>query len=392
MSNPLDKLVTGWRLFAAIAIGLLITGWMVYQSVSETQFIEVQKGTGTHEWIDANGNNQVDFQNTKEFKKSDNGAYSKQTFGTVLGTIDWNLSVIAWLLGALLFTAGRDFFYMLRIRILTKKKLGWKAAFYVIMIWEFASALSPGVVGGAAVAMFILNRETVPFGKATAIVIITAFMDNLFFVIMVPLVFLFVRNADLFPVGVDSSLPLMWWFWIGGGALFSVCLLLYLTIFWYPKLATRFLLTLFSLPFLRRWKFVAKEWGKDIETAAQSFKREPRSFWWKVFFSTFGSWISRYLVINAVLNAFLQLGFIDNILILGKQLVLWLFMLVSPTPGGSGVAEFAFGELLSTFTTSSLLLGVLALIWRLISYFPYLILGSILLPSWLRRTGRYSRD
>ena len=256
------------------------------------------------------------------------------------------------------------------------------------MIWEFASALSPGVVGGAAVAMFILNRETIPFGKATAIIIITAFMDNLFFVIMIPLVFLFVGHSDLFPQGVDGSLPLMWWFWIGCGIIFSVCLLLYLTLFWYPKLATRFLLAIFSLPLIRRWKFIGKEWGKDIETAAKEFKKEPRSFWLKVFLSTFGSWMSRYLVINAVLNAFLYLGFIDNIKVLGQQLVLWLFMLVSPTPGGSGVAEFAFGELLSTFTTSTLLLGVLALIWRLISYFPYLVLGSILLPAWIRRTKR----
>jgi uncharacterized protein (TIRG00374 family) len=309
-----------------------------------------------------------------------------QTFANVLGGIDWNFSVIAWLLGALLFTAGRDFFYMLRIRILTKKKLGWKAAFYVIMIWEFASALSPGVVGGAAVAMFILNRETIPFGKATAIVIITAFMDNLFFVVMIPLVFLFVHNSDLFPQGLDSSMPLMWWFWIGCGVIFSVCLLLYLTIFWYPSLASKFLLAVFSLPFIRRWKFIAKEWGKDIEAAAKEFKKESSAFWWKVFLTTFGSWISRYLVINAVLNAFLHLGFIDNIKVLGQQLVLWLFMLVSPTPGGSGVAEFAFGELLSSFTSSTLLLGILALIWRLISYFPYLVLGSILLPAWIRRT------
>jgi len=388
VSNPLDKLLGGWRLFAAIAIGLLISGWMIYRSVSETQFIEVKQGTGTHKWVDANHNGIIDFHDPSEFKKTANGSYSEQTFGTVLGSINWNFTVIAWLLAAILFTAGRDFFYMVRIRILTKKKLSWKAAFYVIMIWEFASALSPGVVGGAAVAMFILNRETIPFGKATAIVIITAFMDNLFFVVMIPLVFLFVHNSDLFPDNLDSSLPLMWWFWMGCAVIFAICLLLYLTIFWYPRLATRFLLTIFSLPFIRRWKFIAKEWGKDIETAAKEFKQEPPRFWWKVFFSTFGSWMSRYLVINAVLNAFLHLGFLDNIKVLGQQLVLWLFMLVSPTPGGSGVAEFAFGELLSTFTTSTLLLGVLALIWRLISYFPYLVLGSILLPSWIRRTRK----
>lgn len=382
----MQKAFSGWRMFAAIAIGLLLSGWVLYGSISETQFIEVEPGTGTHQWVDANGDNAVDFYDSAEFKPSKSGSYVEETFGSVLGSIDWNFSVIAWLFAALLFTAGRDFFYMLRIRLLTKNKLTWRASFYVIMIWEFASALSPGVVGGAAVAMFILNRETIPFGKATAIVIITAFMDNLFFVVMIPFVFLFIQNSDLFPSDVSSSLPLMWWFWIGCGVIFSICLLLYLTIFWYPRLATKFLLAVFSLPFIRRWKFIAREWGKDIETASKQFKEESRQFWVRVFLATFGSWISRYLVINAVLNAFLHLGFIDNIKILGKQLVLWLFMLVSPTPGGSGVAEFAFGELLSSFTSSAILLGVLALLWRLISYFPYLFIGSIILPSWIRRT------
>lgn len=91
-------------------------------------------------------------------------------------------------------------------------------------------------------------------------------------------------------------------------------------------------------------------------------------------------------MLNAILNAFLDLGFIDNVIALGKQLILWLFMLVSITPGGSGVAEYGFGELLSTFTSSGLLLAAMALIWRLISYFPYLFIGSVLLPKWIQRT------
>ena len=90
---------------------------------------------------------------------------------------------------------------------------------------------------------------------------------------------------------------------------------------------------------------------------------------------------------HCLLNAFLHLDLFENMLALGKQLVLWLFMLVSITPGGSGVAEYGFGELLSTFTTSSLLLAAMAIIWRLISYFPYLFIGSILLPRWMRRTN-----
>jgi len=82
---------------------------------------------------------------------------------------------------------------------------------------------------------------------------------------------------------------------------------------------------------------------------------------------------------------FLPISFFNHIFILGKQLVLWIFMLISPTPGASGIAEFAFGELMGEFSSSILLIVVLAVIWRLISYFPYLILGSILLPKWLQK-------
>jgi uncharacterized protein (TIRG00374 family) len=65
-------------------------------------------------------------------------------------------------------------------------------------------------------------------------------------------------------------------------------------------------------------------------------------------------------------------------------------MHISPTPGGSGVAEYAFGELMATFSKSMFLITSLAIIWRLISYFPYLIIGSILLPKWLKSKQRMS--
>lgn len=384
MKSPLKSAFSGWKIALAIGIGLLISSWMVYRAVSKINFVQVEKGQGTHSWVDGNQNSEIDIHDSEDFKLDSKGNYSQQTVSDALSQIEWNNSTWWWLVGALLFMVGRDFFYMLRIRLLTKNKLGWKAAFYVIILWEFASALSPGVVGGAAVAMFILNRETIPFGKATAIVIITAFMDNLFYVLMIPFVFLFIHHSELFPA--EGSQALVWWFWIGYAVIFSVCLLLYLTIFWYPKLATRFLLFLFRLPFLKRWSFIAKEWGKDIELASEEFKEEKRSHWIKVFLATMGSWISRYLVINAILNAFLDLGFLENMKILGKQLVLWLFMLVTPTPGGSGVAEYAFGELLADFGATAIILAAMAILWRLISYFPYLFIGAIVLPAWIRRT------
>ena len=118
---------------------------------------------------------------------------------------------------------------------------------------------------------------------------------------------------------------------------------------------------------------------------SKEMKKETFFSWVKLFLVTCGSWISRYLVINAILQAFLDLTQNDHVLILGKQFVLWLFMLVSPTPGASGVAEYAFGELLVSFSGSTILLAGMAVIWRLISYFPYLFIGAWILPRFIRK-------
>lgn len=380
------SLFRSWKILIALLIGLSISGWMFYRSISELQFIKTASGKGDYQWVDGNKNGEIDYHLSSDFNETNNGDYRKRTVFETLDYIDWTNQSILWLLAAIVFGLGRDFFYMLRIRMLTKNKLSWKASFYVIMLWEFASAITPGVVGGSAVAMFILNRENIPFGKSTAIVVVTAFMDNLFYVLLIPLVLLVVDIDTLTVVKGESSSFLNWWFLTGFGIVGCICLLLYLTIFWYPKLAGKLLNSIFRLPYLNRWRVVGLEWGKDIEQASHEFRKEKRIYWFKVFFATFASWISRYLVINALLNAVLKLDLLDNIHILGKQLIMWLFMLVSPTPGGSGVAEYAFSELLAEFSSSALLLAGLALIWRMISYFPYLFIGAAILPTWLKRT------
>ena len=78
----------------------------------------------------------------------------------------------------------------------------------------------------------------------------------------------------------------------------------------------------------------------------------------------------------------------DHFLIYGRQLVMWVIMLISPTPGGSGVAELAFSGFLGDFTGG--LAAAFALLWRLFSYYPYLFIGSVVLPSWLKRV--YTSD
>ena len=386
MKNPLNSAFSKKRLFFALFICLSVSGFLLYSSVSKNEYTET-KENGTHKWVDYNNNNRVDYNNPKEFVLKKNGGFIKEPITSVLKKINWGKHSFFWLFAAVCFMLCRDLFYIIRIKFLTKNKLTWKASVYVIILWEFASALTPGVIGGSAVAMFILNRESIPIGKATSIVIITAFMDNLFFLFLVPCVFLFIGGSVLFPESSDLHSFFSWYFWCGFCLIFTVCFLLYLTLFWVPKLATKILLFVFSFPFIRRWKVVAINLGGDIERSAKEFQKESFPFWLKVFAFTFCSWTSRYLVINCIMNAFLILSFNENVVVLGKQLVLWVLMIASPTPGGSGFAELGFAELLSSFTSSTLLLASLAFIWRMISYFPYLFIGSIVLPYWVKRTS-----
>ena len=381
--SGIEKTIGGWRIWLAIAFGILVAGWMLYSSISEEQFIPVENQSGDYNWLDKNHDGIVNQNSAEEFIAVPKGEYRKQTVKEAISSIEWTAHTAIWLIIAMLFVVGRDLFYIIRIRLLTHNELSWKKSFRVIMLWEFASAITPGVVGGAAVAMFILNREKIALGRSTAIVIITAMLDNLFYVLLIPFVFLIIENHQLFPSNTGGDLAVQWVFWIGFGVIFSVCLFLFAALFLTPRIATQFLSRLFHLPILRQWKENAVKMGTDLETASRVLRKEHFVFWLKVFGATCASWISRYLVINAILQAFLNLGFIDHVLILGKQLVLWLFMLVSPTPGGSGVAEYAFSELLSSFSSSAILLATMAIIWRLISYFPYLFIGAFMLPRWL---------
>ena len=119
--------------------------------------------------------------------------------------VTWSSSSFLWLFVAVLMMATRDVAYMYRIRVLTDYKITWRRSFDVIMLWEFASALTPSVVGGSGVALYIVHKEGITIGKSTAVVMVTALMDELFYILTVPIIILLVGFSDLFPVSLEQS-------------------------------------------------------------------------------------------------------------------------------------------------------------------------------------------
>ena len=322
--------------------------------------------------------------------------YRKDFNPKAFDLLTFNTNMCLFLLLAILFMAMRDIGYMMRIRILTNKDLTWKQAFRVIMLWEFTSAVMPSAVGGTTVAMIYINKEGINLGRSTAVVMATSFLDEIYFILMFPLLLLIIKVHKLFAIGVHGqggevfslTNEFLWFAIIGYSIKLIYTIFLSYGLFVNPRGLKSLVLGVFKLPFLRKFRYEAHITGTDIINSSRELKKQKLAFWLKAFGATFFSWSSRYLVANALILAFFSVS--DHFLLFARQLVMQNMLLLSPTPGGSGFAEAIFMNYLRDFIPVAPALAisfitVLALLWRIVSYYPYLVIGTIILPSWIKK-------
>ncbi len=276
--------------------------------------------------------------------------------------------------------------YTYRIKSITKDELSWTSSLYIIILWEFASAITPSVVGGTAVAVFILWKENIKPGKALGYVLLTAIFDNMFFVIAAPLVLL-MGMKEVFPDAAATSgfveNGLYYLFFISYGLIALYTFIMAFALLINPRLFKWILIRITSVRFLRKWRYAAYERGTEMILASEQLKGMGKRFWIKLSLSTIFIWSSRYLLLNFLMASFTNISIKEHMIIFGKQIILWVVMLISPTPGSSGTAEYFFPlffkEELGPYTL------ITNILWRVFTYYPYLLLGAIFLPRWLRK-------
>lgn len=301
--------------------------------------------------------------------------------------INWTFYSYLWIFMAVMMMVTRDVAYMYRIRLLTDKQLSWRKSFDVIMLWEFASAVTPSIVGGSAAALYIVSKEGISTGRSTAIVMITAFLDELFYITTVPVVLLIAGTSQLFtndeiPFFFDTKLGVQAAFIAGYIFILILTTIIIYGVFIRPRGFKWVLLQIFRLKFLRKWRHSAAETGDDIITTSREMRGKPFVFWLRAYLATFISWSGRFWVVNFLILSITPVG--SHLLIWARQLIMWVIMLISPTPGSSGVAEIIFPSFFGQFIPLGLA-AVVALTWRMLSYYPYIIIGALVLPNWLRR-------
>lgn len=298
---------------------------------------------------------------------------------------EWTGRMVAGFALAWIFMFGRDFGLAWRFHTIARPTLSWPRAFRVNYMCAFTSAVTPSAVGGSAFAIFYLNREGVKLGRATTLTLTTLFLDEMFFVVFCPILILAIPFDELFASGADASfmngLELVFWLVYAGIVCWAA--ILFMGIIVKPHAVARVIKRLFMWRYLKKWRRSAFDTANNMVSASSELRSCSRSWWLNVFGATVVSWFSRYLVVNALFWGFAPGA--SQFLIFGRQFVVWVVLMVSPTPGGSGISEWLFttyyGDMLSSASTAL----VVALSWRIISYYIYLIIGTFLIPGYFSK-------
>ena len=304
--------------------------------------------------------------------------------------VDWG-----WLVVAMSLVVLRDLGYILRLMVLGRGSLNAGKATSSIALWELASALTPSVVGGSAVASFILHRNGLTWGRSLAVVMTTALLDESFFLLAVPATALIAGWGPFFPEGaawIQGSVATVF----AGGYAFMMGLALCLStaLFWAPHRVQSILKWTIERTWLRRWHARGTMLAADLLDASVDLRSMSMGRWMAAFGATVMSWLARFLTLNALLMAFvaplLSGQTVNQLELWARQLSMWTVLLISPTPGSSGLAELA----LPTFVSDALPMALTAtvwaaviLTWRGLTYHLYLFLGGTLMPFWIAYTS-----
>ena len=146
------------------------------------------------------------------------------------------------------------------------------------------------------------------------------------------------------------------------------------------------------LTWISKWKILSR-WEEDIRALGDGFVTASREIWYrpklyhvKAFLSTALAWSLRFLVINCVILAIvpdISHAFMDQFKIYARLETMFVILAFSPTPGGAGFHEYVFGGFLRDYIPIGIA-ALVALVWRLLTYYSYLLAGAIIIPNWLR--------
>lgn len=291
---------------------------------------------------------------------------------------------IAAVAAAIAFMALREAGLSWRFRVLTDRDLTWRQSMRTTLLCEFTSAVTPTSAGGSAMSMLFMNREGIALGRATSIMMTSLFLDEFFNVVLCPIILLMAPYDAIFGFSGAFSAGMKTSFWIVMALIIAVTAILFWGTLLRPEGLRRATATLFELRLLRRWRDKALRYADDMVATGRDLRRRSPRWWLEAFGATSVVWIARFMVVNSLFFGFAPDA--SQVVVFCRQFVVWTLLTVSPTPGGSGLSEWLFTNYYGDLLHDASVVLVLAVFWRLITYYSLLGAGAVLLPSFIRKT------
>jgi len=302
-------------------------------------------------------------------------------------TIQWTGQAYLWLVAAFVLLVLRHFLYAFRLYSLTRGFFSYWKCMQLMVIWEFSSALTPTSKGGPFVMLFVLTSEKLAAGRTAAAVFYTMVLDTGFFVLLLPVMLWIYGPPMLYPgmqtyadVGLASGT-----FFFTFATFATYWLFLIFFVFIRPQYASKAMHWLADRPLLHRWSAKLNKLGEEFELAATEIKQQDWRYHLRVIASTLGAWTCKFAMINCIIIAIVPDTPVDGntqAFIYARLLAMFVIMAFSPTPGGAGLAEMALVGFISDYVPEGIGM-VVALLWRGMAYYGYLLLGAIVVPAWI---------
>lgn len=241
------------------------------------------------------------------------------------------------------------------------------------LMGTFSSVITPAGGGNALGVTWLLHHYGVTLPKAVLVNVLVIVTDMSFFAWSVPLAVLWLANR-----GVQLPLDNPSW-WVAGFAIvaFSASLLLSFRLHWLTAVVRRGLRWRGLLRWRRlaRWRKGVLAFLEQLEQASALFTHTPRRVHLQLHALSALFWVVRFMVFNAAAVAVgLAAGQLE---LLAAHDIIHALAFLMPTPGASGYVEAAFGWLLKGLANPERLAATVIL-WRLVSYYLYFLVGPFI--------------
>lgn len=304
--------------------------------------------------------------------------------------IRWTGHAWFWIAASTSLLILRHIAYATRLRILSEGEFTWKKCIELIFIWEFSSAVTPTSVGGSAVAFFVMSQEKLSAAKTGTIVLYTVVLDTIFFVGTLPILLFIIGPKMIRPELTSWATIDVWgyYFLIAYTLMATYGFIFFYGLFINPTQLKRFLVGLTKIKFLRRFRDKAIALGNEMVVASFEMKRKKWRFHLGAFGATATAWSCRFLLLNCLVIALvsgLSTDFFTQFSLYGRLQTMFVVIAFSPTPGGAGFVEGMFNPFVSDFIQNATTATIIATIWRVMTYYSYLLIGVVVIPNWIRQ-------